>query len=60
MAFVVLRFMHGRTVSGMAMVTSWMEGQTELQMIECEEGGRVDGSEEGGEVIGLLEGPINQ
>jgi hypothetical protein len=49
MTFVVLRFMQGWTVSGMVMVTVWMEGQTERQMIGWEEGGRVDGSEEGGE-----------
>ena len=58
--FFELRFMQGWTVSGMAMVTSWMEGQTKRQMIGWEEGGRVDGSKEGGEVTGLLEGPIYQ
>jgi len=42
----------------MAMVTSWLEGQTERRMISWEEDGRVDGSEEGEEVTGLLEGPI--
>jgi len=59
-AFVVLRFMQGRTVSEMAMVTSWLEGETERRMIIWEEDGRVDGSEEGGEVTGLLEGLIYQ
>jgi hypothetical protein len=47
-------------VPGMAMVTSWLEGKTERQMIRWEEGGRVDESEEGGWVTGLLEGPICQ
>ena len=45
-------------MSGMAMVTSWLEGHTERRMIRWEEDGRVDGSEEGGEMTGLLEGPI--
>ena len=60
MAFVVLRSMQGWIVSGMAMVTSWLEGQTERQMIGWEEGGRVVGSEEGREMTGLLEGQIYQ
>jgi hypothetical protein len=60
MAFVVLKSMQGWTVSGMAMVTSWLEGQAERQMIGWEEGGHVNGSKEGGWVTGLLEGPLYQ
>jgi hypothetical protein len=60
MAFVVLRFMQGWTVSGIETVTSRLEGKTERRMISWEEDGRVDGSEEGGKVIGLLQGPIYQ
>jgi len=60
MPFVVLRFMQGWTVSGIAMVTSRLEEKTERRMIRWEEDGRVDGSEEGGEVTGLLQGQIYQ